>query len=84
MTYSYEDLSQIWAKGIPVATHDQNYSRMDEAGNWIVWNEYGKRTQFGWEVDHIIPVSRGGTNAFSNLQPLHWRANRAKADKWTI
>lgn len=31
------------------------------------------------EVDHIIPVSRGGKTEASNLQTLCWRCNRAKS-----
>lgn len=30
------------------------------------------------EVDHIIPVSRGGTSAIENLQVVHPRCNRVK------
>jgi len=33
------------------------------------------------EVDHIIPVSKGGVTEASNLQTLCWRCNRAKSDK---
>jgi hypothetical protein len=29
-------------------------------------------------VDHITPVSRGGTNELANLQPAHRSCNRAK------
>lgn len=32
------------------------------------------------EVDHIIPVSKGGLTVESNLQTLCWRCNREKAD----
>lgn len=31
------------------------------------------------EVDHIIPVSRGGKTEADNLQTLCWRCNRRKA-----
>lgn len=30
------------------------------------------------EVDHIFPVSKGGTNDRGNLQPLCWLCNRKK------
>ncbi|MBR3058949.1 MAG: HNH endonuclease [Clostridiales bacterium] len=33
------------------------------------------------EVDHIIPVSKGGRTEASNLQTLCWRCNRTKGNK---
>lgn len=33
------------------------------------------------EVDHIIPVSKGGKTEASNLQTLCWRCNRLKSNK---
>lgn len=33
------------------------------------------------EIDHIIPVSKGGVTEESNLQTLCWKCNRSKADK---
>lgn len=33
------------------------------------------------EVDHIIPISRGGLSEPDNLQTLCWRCNRAKGSK---
>lgn len=33
------------------------------------------------EVDHIIPVAKGGLTAPENLQTLCWKCNRSKSDK---
>ena len=33
------------------------------------------------EVDHIVPVSRGGMSTPNNLQTLCWRCNRTKSNK---
>ena len=36
------------------------------------------------EVDHIIPISKGGKTEPNNLQTLCWRCNRNKSDKILI
>jgi 5-methylcytosine-specific restriction endonuclease McrA len=42
---------------------------------------YGKTDdEFGWEIDHIDPKSKGGTDDLDNLRPLHWENNRARGD----
>ncbi|WP_433651043.1 HNH endonuclease [Micromonospora zamorensis] len=32
-------------------------------------------------VDHIVPLSKGGTDKLENKQPAHRRCNRAKGDR---
>jgi 5-methylcytosine-specific restriction endonuclease McrA len=33
------------------------------------------------EVDHIVPISKGGMSTPDNLQTLCWRCNRTKSNK---
>lgn len=35
----------------------------------------------GYEVDHIVPISKGGLHHQDNLQYLPWRDNRRKSNK---
>jgi 5-methylcytosine-specific restriction endonuclease McrA len=46
------------------------------------YGEYGQTSKYGWEIDHIKPVSKGGTDDLSNLQPLQWENNRRKGDNY--
>lgn len=43
------------------------------------WGNYGK-DQY-WEIDHIIPLSKGGSFHYTNCQPLPIPQNRSKLNK---
>ena len=32
-------------------------------------------------IDHVVPVSKGGKNEYSNYQTLCWRCNNKKRDE---
>lgn len=75
-----ELIKKIWEKGIKVSGVKEEYKK-DELGAWIQFSEYGKvdnETNFGWEIDHIQPESKGGKTILSNLRPLQWKNNRLK------
>lgn len=70
----------VWAKGKVVLGKDKNVWRFDDCGALIRFYDYGKQSEYGWEIDHIVSKAKGGSNDMSNLQPLQWKNNRAKSD----
>lgn len=82
MMFNKEIIKRVWGKALPLLNDDPNRVRKDKCGAWIVFDEYGNRnSQFGWEIDHIIPISKGGTDEIENLLPLQWENNVAKGDE---
>jgi hypothetical protein len=71
-------VEEVWAKAKPELWFI--YFKRDCCGATIKRDDFGKKTEFGWEIDHITPVAAGGTDDIENLQPLHWENNLHKGD----
>ena len=69
----------VWSKGAVIVGRNSGIWRRDEYGNAIRYGDYGNRnSDYGWEIDHIVPVASGGSDALINLRPLHWRTNATR------
>jgi 5-methylcytosine-specific restriction endonuclease McrA len=74
-------IEQAWEKAHIIRGQNPESWRKDDFGNKIRHASYGTEGEYGWEIDHIRPQSKGGPDNVKNLRPLYWEKNRQKSDK---
>ncbi|MDE7347567.1 MAG: HNH endonuclease [Muribaculaceae bacterium] len=79
---SDELIDAVWQKATVIPNNNPSVFRQDYAGAWIRRDEFGKSSTYGWQIDHIVPVSMDGTDDIDNLVPLHYINNLMRANRY--
>lgn len=78
-------IQQVWDKARIVEGYNSETIRKDSCGAWIFRFDYGNTDSiYGWEIDHVYPISKGGNDDLSNLRAFQWENNRAKGDDYPV
>lgn len=78
MDLNRETAMRLWTKFYGKETKVKDFT-----GRKIAKGAYNDRnSEFGWNVDHILPQSKGGKTADYNLICCHIKTNDEKADKF--
>lgn len=74
---------RVWSKAKVIPGNEPMVWRQDACGHPMRYSDHGNTaSQYGWEVDHILPTSKGGDDRIENLQALYWENNRRKGDTY--
>ena len=74
MELGHDTAMKIWERDYPGKTEAKDFR-----GRLMKKAAYGDRSSdFGWNIDHKIPKSKGGTDAMDNLQAVHITTNEEK------
>lgn len=80
--FTEDEIEAVWQKALIQPNNNPDIFRKDYAGAWICKTSYGKKTEYGWDIDFVKPLSKGGTNELSNLEPLQWENRNSKNDDY--
>lgn len=67
------DIKAVWQKGQKDSKYEPVAYRKDVCGDWMRFDQHGKKGDYGWEYDLIVPPAQGGAQTLDNLRPMWWR-----------
>lgn len=78
MIINRENAMYLWTK-----TLGDSHKAKDFSGRLMEKGAYGDRnSKYGWNIDHILPKSQGGSDSEYNLICSHIKTNSEKADSF--
>lgn len=81
ITYNSQNAKdEVWNKAKIINGKNPKSYRKDPYDKIIYYYSYGKDTKMGWNIDHINPKQKGGSDDIINLQALQSHINKSKGD----
>lgn len=72
----------------PYRNRKANYHGVAERDNWTCWiceikvdPELPSTNRMGGTIDHVVPISKGGTDEWDNLKLAHWICNVKRGNR---
>ena len=82
---SPEKIDEIWRKGLKIKGMDPSFIRKDVCGAIILRQLFGdEKSDFGWNIDYIYPLAKGGDENMTNLRPMNVRNIASKGDDYPV
>lgn len=90
MNVTEELKKRVWNKAREAKGYDKQNVRLDACNAFMIYDDYGKQSLYGWQIDHVCPVSiledLGYTDEEiddeQNLRPMNWHNNLSKSDDY--
>ena len=75
-----KQINHAWETAKTIKGKSPEQYRQDPYGNEMYKASYGKTSAKGWDVDHINPKAKGGSESLGNIQALNSSVNRSLQD----
>lgn len=83
--FSNEIIEKVWEAGLIIEGVSKDLIRKDACGAFIMKDHYGNHSSdFGWEIDLIVPEIIGGDASLENLRPLQWQNHDSKGNDYPV
>lgn len=86
-----EDLKKrVWSQAREAEGYDNQKVRLDACNAFMIYDDYGKQSLYGWQIDHVCPVSMLEELGYTeeeidneqNLRPMNLHNNLSKSDDY--
>ncbi|WHQ36455.1 hypothetical protein [Spiroplasma sp. SV19] len=82
---SEPEIRAIWDNTARGGGRNNLLFRRDIAGAFIKLGELNKETEFGWVIEPLLPLEKGGKLEVNNCFAMHWKnakARRGSLNDW--